>query len=716
MSKFFRLAVAALAAVAGSLVFVSVAEAGIGAGASPSFPQDPAISGVRVGGTYSATISMRNFNSNPDEAAVNTVCNFSDTAPPCTPSTSSALQEDPGINLMLSCGLLGNDSICAPGGADPGVFQITSAATGVAGTACAGTVFTITSTDAGFGTLRFEPNDGSNVLLNGLLAECVIGFNYEVLRVPTIDSDATRPGVQTIQITDNVQWSAATNTNASARGTTPGTTVLQALPSITTTASAAVTLGSGTITDSAVVSGRVNPIDGATVTFSLYGPNNATCTGTPIFTSTVPQGTANGPVTSEPYTPTAVGTYRWIASYSGDANNAPVSGACNDANESVVVSPGQPTLVTAASPAIRLGAGDLTDTATVSGRVGPLASTVSFSLFGPDDATCAGPAIFTDNNRALPTTSDSVTSAGYTPTAPGTYRWIASYSGDANNLPATGACNDAGESTLVDKAQPVLATNAGDNIAIGGQLTDTATVTGRVSAAAATLDFRLYGPNDTTCTGTPAFEQLAVPFAATDTSVTSAAFTPTAVGTYRWVVTYSGDANNNGAVGVCGDPLETVEVTLGAPTIVTEASASVPVGVGQLSDAAVVNGRVDPQPGATVSFRLYGPGDTTCSAAPVFEDLNVAYPVGGGTVRSGTYTPTVAGTYRWIATYSGDANNAPAIGVCGEPSETVVVTAAVAPELPATGSETQILMRSGGALFLVGIAMVGLGSRKRYAR
>lgn len=46
----------------------------------------------------------------------------------------------------------------------------------------------------------------------------------------------------------------------------------------------------------------------------------------------------NGAYVSTPsYTPLAEGTYRWIASYSGDANNNAVSGACDDAGESVVV-------------------------------------------------------------------------------------------------------------------------------------------------------------------------------------------------------------------------------------------------------------------------------------------------------------------------------------------------------------------------------------------
>ena len=39
------------------------------------------------------------------------------------------------------------------------------------------------------------------------------------------------------------------------------------------------------------------------------------------------------------FTTSQPGTYRWIAAYSGDANNPPVSGACNNPNESVVVTP-----------------------------------------------------------------------------------------------------------------------------------------------------------------------------------------------------------------------------------------------------------------------------------------------------------------------------------------------------------------------------------------
>lgn len=602
MSKFLRILMSALAGVSAAIVLVSgVATAGTGAGATPTFPQDPAIGGVRVGEVYSGSIVMRNFNTDPDDGSVNTVCNFGDATPPCTPSISSALQEDPGINLMLSCGELGNDSICTAAGADPGVLELEGPAVGAAGTSCGGTQFSVVTTDPTFGTLRLEPSDGSNVQIPGQLAECVIDFEYRVLRVPTLDSNPAVPGVQTIQITDNVQWSASAQTNASARGTTLGTTVLRAQPTISTVASTPILLGGGTLVDTATVAGRVSPVAGATVTFDLYGPDDATCAGTPIFTSTVDQPVVDGAVMSQPYTPTAPGTYRWIASYSGDANNDPIAGACND----------------------------------------------------PD------------------------------------------------------------ESTVVDQAQPAIETDAGDDVMIGAELIDAAMVTGRALPVASTVDFRLYGPNDSDCSLDPAFESLGVPIAPGDTSVTSEGFTPTLAGTYRWVATYNGDANNQAATGVCGDPAETVEVLLATPRIATQTSPSLVAGRGQVYDTATVSGRVLPQAGATVDFRLYGPNDPTCSMTPVFESLGVDYPVAGGPVRSASYTPTVIGTYRWIATYSGDANNDSVSGECGEASETFEVEFDPRIELPATGSATGVLLRSAGALSVLGVALVLFGRRRR---
>ena len=100
----------------------------------------------------------------------------------------------------------------------------------------------------------------------------------------------------------------------------------------------------------------------------------------------------------------------------------------------------------------------------------------------------------------------------------------------------------------VNRATPLIATVASPPVPVGGQLTDTATVTGLVNPSGGTVDFRLYGPDDETCARPPVFESLAVPLGA-DGRATSAPFTPARGGEYRWRAFYSGDANNNAGRG-----------------------------------------------------------------------------------------------------------------------------------------------------------------------
>jgi hypothetical protein len=218
----------------------------------------------------------------------------------------------------------------------------------------------------------------------------------------------------------------------------------KAPPAVVTTASAAVALG-GVISDSAVLSGGVSPT--GTITFTVFGPNTTTCAGAPIFTSTVPVS-GNGIYGSGNFTPTVPGTHRWIANYSGDANNNATANACNGANESVVVNLAAPTVATTASAGVPLGAA-ISDSAVLSAGFNPT-GTITFVLFGPDNATCAGPPIFT--STVLVTGNGTYGSGNFTPTMPGTYRWIANYSGDASNAAVANACNAANESVQVSSA------------------------------------------------------------------------------------------------------------------------------------------------------------------------------------------------------------------------------------------------------------------------
>ena len=65
--------------------------------------------------------------------------------------------------------------------------------------------------------------------------------------------------------------------------------------------------------------------------------------------------------------------------------------------------------------------------------------------------------------------------------------------------------------------------------------------------------------------------------------------------------------------------------------------------------------------------------------------------------RSADVTPTVAGTYRWRAVYSGDANNEAASTSCSEPTQSSSVATAPGgdPVAPVTSSHTATIIQPG---------------------
>ena len=118
-------------------------------------------------------------------------------------------------------------------------------------------------------------------------------------------------------------------------------------------------------------------------------------------------------------------------------------------------------------------------------------------------------------------------------------------------------------------------------------------------------------------------------------------------GTYRVIATYNGDANYNEVAGPVLDANEQVVVGPAAPTIATDASNDIVLGAGQLIDrrrSVAVSARWTPRRSTSALY-----DNATCSGAPVFQTLDVPYPASATTVSSEPYTPTHAGTYRWIA-------------------------------------------------------------------
>jgi hypothetical protein len=449
-------------------------------------------------------------------------------------------------------------------------------------------------------------------------------------------------------------------TNTSPDGAVVITYTLPA-STITTHASPPAPSG-GSISDTATVTSA-----GATptgdITFRLYGPNDADCTGTAVQTNTKPL--TAGSAQSDPYTG-ASGVYRYTAQYSGDANHAPAQTACNEPNESTSIGLRTTGIVTNATPSAPIGS-SISDSATVTATTDTPSGTITFRLYGPNDTACATTPVYT---ATKPVTNGDANSGPYQPATAGMYRWTAAYSGNANNSPATSGCNAANEFSDVQKATTAVTTNATPGPVREGQsVSDSATVSLGYPPVTGTVTFDLYGPSNSGCSGSAAWSSGARPLVNGDAS-SGPSPTTLAPGTYTWKATYSGDANNNG-VSTCGGTNETSTIIAReSPSLVTQATPSASTG-SQISDAAHV-GSPGPTPTGTVQFDLYGPSDTSCTGSTVFTSTRPLDSNGDAT--SAPYTTSAPGTYRWIARYSGDVNTLPRSGTCNDPNENSVVS------------------------------------------
>ena len=248
---------------------------------------------------------------------------------------------------------------------------------------------------------------------------------------------------------------------------TPGTPVTY---TIVASNNGALGIGNAVVVDSfppelASISWTCGATAGSTCPASGSGTLNA-------LVNLAPGGTATFTVTAT-INPAATGTLSNTATVdvpAGTSDPDPANNLATDTDTLLVVT----SLATSASGGIALG-GQVHDTATLGNGSSPT-GTITFNLFGPNDATCAGSPAFTD--VAAVSGNGSYPSADFTPAQEGTYRWIASYSGDATNAPVTGACNDSNESvTVILLADLALAKTGPGSVAAGSNISYTITTT-----------------------------------------------------------------------------------------------------------------------------------------------------------------------------------------------------------------------------------------------
>ncbi len=222
-----------------------------------------------------------------------------------------------------------------------------------------------------------------------------------------------------------------------------------------------------------------------------------------------------------------------------------------------------PSVAAAATPvtvttAVEAGVSDVVATATVAGGDNPT-GTVTFEVFGPGDDTCSRSPLLTSTNPVTGAGDPKhATSDRIALSTPGVYHFVATYNGDLRNAPsAPSACADPNAAYGFGSSHFAFSARASGGLVVGGTMSDTATIS-TSSEPTGTISFDLFGPDATTCTGTPVFTSART--IQGNGSYTSHHFVAATPGVYRWVARYSGDADDPSAATTCDDPAQRVEV------------------------------------------------------------------------------------------------------------------------------------------------------------
>lgn len=337
------------------------------------------------------------------------------------------------------------------------------------------------------------------------------------------------------------------------------------------------TSGSVTVHDSATVTVTGVPSFTGTVSFHLCGPSalnsTATCDtgGVDLGSSNI---TTNGTYDSANAVVSSVGRYCFRAEFAETGNAGIPPSSDHSATECFTVTPVTPHITTqAGSSPVDFG-NPVTDTGTLSGTAnepgnpvinpttagGPAQGTITFTLF-KNNCTTVATGTGTNPQTVNVTGDGTYGPVSFTPDAPGTYHWVASYSGDSPNTNASPASDsvcgaDPNEDVVVRQIPTALRTKQ------SWFPNDTATVKSTISGtnlgAGGSVVFNLYATSD--CTGAVQYTETKTVTGGTQTEqlgtnnttvniATMYADPPASTVTYSWKVTYTPSASDTAHTG-----------------------------------------------------------------------------------------------------------------------------------------------------------------------
>ena len=186
---------------------------------------------------------------------------------------------------------------------------------------------------------------------------------------------------------------------------------------------------------------------------------------------------------------------------------------------------------------------------------------------------------------------------------------------------------------------------------LGEKVYDTTTVTGTRAKPTGTVTYYFYTTANpvlgtTTPVGTPQVVTLS-----SGNVPNSAQTTALAAGSYSYIAVYSGDSNYNGAKGAV-EPLTINQANTSVSTTIYDSIACAPTGsLGEkVYDTATVTGKPF-TPTGTVTYEFF----TTINGTGSHADQTVTLS-SGNVPNSATTSALAAGSYSYIAIYSGDGN------------------------------------------------------------
>lgn len=456
----------------------------------------------------------------------------------------------------------------------------------------AGTPFAL---QAAFASINVDIGSSGTILASVVDArqtplEASIAFTTCDALIATVAADASYdpvPATSARAVVTSV-LSGTTCVVASSSGLAPDTVtveVIKASPSVATSRNVSTGPPGTTLADTARLTGGFGTLSGA-ITFQLYDSVRSTdslknCRAAGLrYSQVVPITGAGTYSTSPAFATDKLGTWRWTATYSGNDNNATVSTGCDDEQVSIKA---VTTLASTPNPTSAAGRIALNDNAVLGGGSTPKGS-ILFQLYSPSQSTC-GVARFSQT-KTVSGAGAYATTTGFKPDTAGTWRWTATYSGDTLNAASSTGCNDeqvtvtAVATTLTTAADPTSTTE-------GNRLSDKATL-GAGSVPSGIIIFKLYDPDQATCTGTPRLSDTATVSGA-GLYATSKIFNANKVGTWRWTATYGGDGVNLPSSTACNDEQVTVLVLPpGAGTGTGGGAGPAPVALGTAGNFVIL--------------------------------------------------------------------------------------------------------------------------------